>query len=172
MRTSATSWVSALFALHRFILLFVVPHRQRRHIRLMLVSSNHSLATFIVQCRQLIHELLLSVQALGRRVSHDSIIIVEHRVDGEGPGPDATDPKHILEGYRLLVALAHCIRGLFLQPVYRPDPSHQPVGDIHEHRGGEQERPYAKERHGSDQVDHDHVERAVIVGAEEVVPPE
>ena len=138
----------------------------------MLVSSNYSLASFIVQCRQLIHELLLSVQALGRRVPHDSIIIVKYRVDRERPGPDAPDPKHILERYRLLVALAHCVRGLFLQPIYSPDPRHQPVRDVHEHGGREKERPDAQERHGADQVDHDNVKRAVVIGAEEVVPPE
>lgn len=117
----------------------------------------------------MLHQLLLSDQSLRCAVAHYLVKVVKDGIHGEEPGVIPGNAEHILERDGLLVALAHGVGGLLLQPVDRSDARHDAVGYIHQHRRGEEEGTDTKDRHDPHQVDDEDVEHTVLIGAEEVV---
>jgi hypothetical protein len=116
------------------------------------------------------HELSLSVQALGKAVSHGLIKVFKDGIDGEWPREPSLDAKDILEGDGLFVGLVHGIGGLLFQSVNGSDTRHESVADIHEHAGSEEECSNAQHSHHPDKMDDNGMEHTIIVGAEKVVP--
>ncbi len=116
------------------------------------------------------HKLSLSVQSLGKAVSHDLVKVFKDGVDGEGPREPSLNSKDILEWDWLFVGLVHCVGGLLFQSIDSTDTRHESIAHIHEHTRGKEEGSNTKHGHDSDEVDDNRMEGTVFVGTEKVVP--